>query len=452
MQSITSITTTRRILTDATDPDRLSKALKRASKLLETADELGLSLHSEVELVLYLVISETQQECRYYFVDHKERALFWVHEFDLRHIYENARGVTPGSHRKQAITTQYWIHVELYPNFRRLQRTDYEELRNILIHARADKITSPNSLVSFEADDIGTFLDLVDKLQGSINEENAYALCVVARLMRSFSHNRFVNFHGQPSARLNANQSIYAHTRDRSYDLPLSLLYQLCNIVLLGSPAAHAKELKQVWVDHVINYPHWKTFSNKMSKEWTGFTVFSTVMLAVNLSSLGLPIFNGGGNSTGTILPSTTQPLGAIISIYLSMIFVLGSMLTSIQLSSRLEGENVSSAEEVADLMLRVEHSIFGIGGLAILYSLPYALLAWGMFCFGLAISFIIYGSANILLLKIAGPIMFLVALLITWCSLGSQGYFTVLHSWFQRLVARRKVFLERRKTARSFV
>lgn len=74
------------------------------------------------------------------------------------------------------------------------------------------------------------------------------------------------------------------------------------------------------------------------------------------------------------------------------------------------------------------------------------------MFCFGLAISFIIYGSANILLLKIAGPIMFLVALLITWCSLGSQGYFTVLHSWFQRLVARRKVFLERRKTARSFV
>jgi len=68
-------------------------------------------------------------------------------------------------------------------------------------------------------------------------------------------------------------------------------------------------------------------------------------MLAVNVSLLAIPALGSGSGANNPTPPSTRNELEAIIAIYISIAFVLGSMLTSIQLSSQLD--RIDSAPEV---------------------------------------------------------------------------------------------------------
>ena len=81
----------------------------------------------------------------------------------------------------------------------------------------------------------------------------------------------------------------------------------------------------------------------------------------MNVSLLAIPALGGGGgggfnpgssNSTSSSPggpqnpPSTSQQTAAIIAIYLSILFVVGALVTSIQLSDHIRGKEHSSATE----------------------------------------------------------------------------------------------------------
>ena len=147
----------------------------------------------------------------------------------------------------------------------------------------------------------------------------------------------------------------------------------------------------------------------------------STVLLAVDVSLLAIPALGGGGagpnhvpsNSTSSGVltspfsptpPTTNQQTAAIIAIFLSILFVVGALVTSMQLSDHLRGKEHSSATEAVGTCLdcifisdwgwlticvlhvgtqgkvlrRASKSCFGTDGLAIMFSLPYAFLIWG--------------------------------------------------------------------------
>jgi hypothetical protein len=115
--------------------------------------------------------------------------------------------------------------------------------------------------------------------------------------------------------------------------------------LLFWAPQAHYNDLRRVCVDDSIIPPRWKAFSRTVMAEWNAITIYvriiwvsisfqkidlclflpkSTVMLAVDVSFLAIPNVNSG----------MSQSVG-IISTYISIIFIMGSLIVSILLVAR---------------------------------------------------------------------------------------------------------------------
>ncbi|KAI6124274.1 hypothetical protein EV401DRAFT_1193922 [Pisolithus croceorrhizus] len=449
----------KRIITDLTDVTELQQLLEMADFLLHSARELMLPLHLDVELVITEVLgSKGERVFGYYFVDHRQRLLFWVHDYDLLNIFFNVDGVTARDHMKQAVITQYWMHIELYPNRREVRVGDYEELRNILSCAIADAATSNAYLAHFELDSMTRMLDLVEKLERSVGKENPYAVWVIARFAREFSRSRFINFSGQPCARLGVDQCIYAspHHLSRSGS---SFLIRIFDLFLFRSASRHLEELRQMWIDQIVHYRRWQKHIAKLTSEWARFTIFSTVLLTADVSLLATPalgsygnglgggsggtLTNGTGSSTssGSSPPMALQVTAAMTSIYLSIFFSVASILASIQLTNHVGGKEYSSAASISALLQRTDKSLFGTDSLAIMYSLPYTFLVWSIFLFVLGMSFLVFSSTNHAMLATLAPFFSLLFVFSIWPSISRLGTYEMFEKlWRRKSLIRRRL------------
>ena len=143
------------------------------------------------------------------------------------------------------------------------------------------------------------------------------------------AENQFLNFCGQPCARLNADTPLFGQQKWNR-----RIAFRAVNLFLLGSPNEHAVRLQRVWVDGIIIQPRWKDFVNRLKDELSRYTIFvsvvrfacrisygsqSTVMLAVNFSFLAVP---------GVVIPGT--PASSIeIIIYCSVVSTVASIVFS---------------------------------------------------------------------------------------------------------------------------
>ncbi|KIK17297.1 hypothetical protein PISMIDRAFT_111762, partial [Pisolithus microcarpus 441] len=410
----------KRIITDLTESQQL---LEMSDYLLDRARQLGLPFHLDAELVITEVPGpKGRRDFGYYFVDHRRRLLFWVDDYDLSEVFFNVKGVTARDHMKQAVITQYWMHVGLYPNRRELKVDDYEELRNILICAIADAATSQTPLAPFDLDSMIRMLDLVEKLEGMLNSASPM-LFVRSIPQHVGSSSRFINFSGQPFARLDAGKSIYA-PHHRLSSSGSSFLIRIIDLFLFQSASGHLEELKQMWVDQIVHYPSWQKYIAKLTSDWARFTIFSTVLLTTDVGLLAAPTLGGGGGGM----------TAAVASVYLSIFFSVASILTSIQLTNRVCGKEYSSATSTSVLLTRTSKSVFGTDSLAIMYSLPYAFLVWGIFLFVLGISLLVFSSTNHAMLASLAPLYFLLFVCSIWPSISGRGAYEVFEkSWWRR-------------------
>ncbi|KIJ12456.1 hypothetical protein PAXINDRAFT_171244 [Paxillus involutus ATCC 200175] len=375
-------------------------SLARACQL--SFDQVGPQGHeAQVSLVLELSQTDTQPpSCRYYFVDHAERLIFWLHVCTDHWVGSVLCGELPSvsekSQIRNAITAQYWLHCERYANTIRLKVEYLHELREILIHANADAILSETSVIPFSRIDLEKMLDVVCKIQDADSDGNHHhSMSVVARMMRLFAHSRFINFSGLPWARLDADQSLYGTDRR-----PKSYLFVPFSLLLLCAPDKHLKVLQEIYVDRLINASRWAGFINNLKDEWTAFSVYSTVMLAVDISFLAVP-------NVISVAVST--------AIYASTLSALGSLISSVLLLGQIRGLEIDSVKEGAAYMSSKTYSFFGAEILAIMLSLPYAFLVWGMITMGIALSIVIFsetvGIAKGIILTVWAIVLLLVCL-----------------------------------------
>ncbi|KAG2037534.1 hypothetical protein BDR03DRAFT_896685, partial [Suillus americanus] len=304
-----------RVFTDAdmrpgkADSEKLLLMAKALNAYAKSQPDVRARIGDGAELVLELVTEKGNttiiKSCGYYFVDHVERVIFWAHPYTCEpggEILFNVKAAKKLSHIKYSLESQYWYHCELYPHNRYLPRQIFDELREIIIHANAETITSDTSLAPFDGIELAKMLDLMDRVEGSIDKMHAHSVCVVARFMRLFTKVKYANFCGQPGARVDADRSIYykeGHERE-------TLIFRLSNLILWYGPRKHYKRIQRVWVDEIINAPRWKDFIAQLDKEWMGYTLYvsaryiwsavedlaslkSTVMLAVDVSFLAVP-------------------------------------------------------------------------------------------------------------------------------------------------------------------
>ncbi|KAG9310115.1 hypothetical protein JVU11DRAFT_9727 [Chiua virens] len=286
-----------------------------ASELIQWAIEKQdcISLDEFTELVLNV----HDKTWHYYFIDHSHRLLFWVDPINMNQLGNRLQGVTQHSHIKYLVESLYWMHCEYYPHGHTLPKGIVEDLRGMLNHAKTDMMTGHSPSSPFAKDELVSISDLVNLFKDDEMNNNSYSVWVIARLMSYFTDNRFVNFCGQSTVRLNADKSLFEPpTWDRRF------LFRAINAFLWGSPNEHAHRLSRVWVDNMIIQPRWKEFVDRLTTEWGRYTIFSTVMLAVDVSFLAVP---------GVIDPTHGASTIQII-IYCSIVATIASIVFSFTL------------------------------------------------------------------------------------------------------------------------
>ncbi|KAG2144711.1 uncharacterized protein EDB93DRAFT_1152863 [Suillus bovinus] len=400
-----------RVFTDAdmrpgkVDSAKLLAMARFLNACANSQPDVRARISDETELVLELGLEKGNtsiiKSCGYYFVDHVARVIFWAHPYTCQpdgEILCNVKAAKKLSHIKYSLESQYWYHCELYPHNRYLPRQIFEELMEIIIHANAETITSDTSLAPFDSSELVKMLDLMDRVEGSIDKMHAHSVCVVARFMRFFTKVKYTNFCGQPGVRVDVDRSIYykeGHERE-------TLIFRLSNLILWYGPRKHYKRIQRVWVDEIINAPRWKDFITQLDTEWTGFTLYSTVMLAVDVSLLAVPGIMGGSSQTSSN-----------ISVYMSALCSVGSLVVAVLLVD--QSHDYQTAEEGALYMSMMTNAIPGIENLALMHSLPYALLVWAMVFFGLALSFLIFDTSDIVTLGTMGAGWSIVMIFTLW-------------------------------------
>ncbi|KAF8838705.1 hypothetical protein BDN67DRAFT_1012905 [Paxillus ammoniavirescens] len=427
----------RRIFTDA--DIRTPEIRKRIDSYADTLKQ-WVEYHypnivtADAELALELFGDQTKQGgCKYYYVDHQKRVLFWAHEFAPEiDLMENVKSVSDLSHVRYMIEAEYWyaphlsatpidwthrrMHCELFPNRRYLPEAIVDELKETILHANTEIITSDLSLSPYDKEELSGIYSLLDSIQSiyhslkflivllielfSWQEGVPPTLSLGNRLMRQFTKVKFVNWCGQPTARLDADQSIYERATSQRRT---SLLLQVLNRLLFGSPEAHLKSIRRMWVDEIVVQPRWKNFIVVLNDEWNRFTIFATVILAVDVSFLAVP---------GVL---SASPSLATLSVYLSTLCAVGSLLVSVTLSGQINNQSRDSAEGVANLMTRMTNTMLKRDSLAIVHSLPFALLIWGMIFFSLALSYLIFQSKDLVTFLTIGPGWAVVGVLTLW-------------------------------------
>ncbi|KAJ8579812.1 hypothetical protein M405DRAFT_778667 [Rhizopogon salebrosus TDB-379] len=221
--------------------------------------------------------------------------------------------------------------------------------------------------------------------------------------MHYFSKAKFFNFCGLPCARLDADKSV--HPEDKGIFHPLTVgPSMVLDVMLFWAPQAHYQDLRRVLVDECINAPRWKGFSRDLMAEWNGITIYSTVMLAVDVSFLAV----------GNVNISTSQSVGVIAN-YLSTIFITGSLILSLLLARQTQKYDPESAEGAARLLSNMMGHFFGMRALATVHSLPYAMLMWGMIFFAISFLYNVFKSTTVTMLAsvVSGSVV--VTMFILW-------------------------------------
>ncbi|OJA12718.1 hypothetical protein AZE42_02885 [Rhizopogon vesiculosus] len=325
-----------------------------AEQLVQQAEEKYGSPWATSSCVLVLeMISETS--CGYYFVEPEKRCIMWLQPVSSDIMTRDLERVQSLAHIKYVMEAEYWTHCMLFPNNWSVTPEVVAELKQMVLHAVADSVASTTSVVPFDQEELAKILDLTDSLKDAVEEQFPHAKCIVARFMQDFALAKFFNFCGQPGARLNSDQSIFSKYKPRR-----SLFIKILSFCLFWAPCDYAKELDGIWVDRVINRVLWKQFIDKLSNDWSSLALYATVILNANVAFLTLQV----------------DMLAKSFS-FVSTMTSVGVVVLGLILVRQNQRKDQDSAEQASEFLGKMSHQVFGTEVLAVIFSLPYALLMW---------------------------------------------------------------------------
>ncbi|KAJ6595731.1 hypothetical protein DFH09DRAFT_973865 [Mycena vulgaris] len=407
-----------RVFTDANlfDPASLAFINTNVHTIHDFLRAHGVQLVPGADLVLdEYTYADGTMGCQYYFVNHQDRCVFWMDntESDLFPITQELNGITSASHIRYELEAQYWYHCELFPKSLEVTSEIVDELRDIVLHALGDLITSQTSTVSWKVDELNHIVKLIDGFGKNIGKNKfSGSSCLVGRLMCLFVRERVYNFHGEPGARLSIEQSVYGTVRKRT------MLISLLSPLLFYAPDFHLVSLQKIYIDGLIRHRGWSEFITRLNNEWQEFTLYATVVLNANVAFLSIQSVDQGGTFDQ---PGRTPTQ---ISSYLSMLTSIGAILIGLLLLKQNRNRDRETAVDAARFISNRTHPTLGLETLAVLYSLPYAMLIWSMVSFLAAFSFMCFENSDLVTRTLVGVLWAAVAALILWC------IFTAWESW----------------------
>jgi len=273
-------------------------------------------------------------------------------------------------------------------------------------------MTSKSSTLPYDEDTMQKMIKLVRKAKES-DAGVVYHTAGVTRLLSFFAHWRFLYGHGQQHARLIRHQTVYSGVRH-----PRTLLITLLSMLLFLAPEVHLKDLEKLWTDEIIIETVWKSFMSKLLGEWEELILWSTVMLTANVGFLAIP---------GVVISNINNPLQsaselkvfmstAQIASSISMLASVGSTVVGLLLIRHNRSKQKEDPAGAAKYLYQSTHPKFGLEPIAIIFSLPWALLMWAMVTFFIAVllfSFC-YSNTSTRISVAVASVMF--SVLTAWC------------------------------------
>ncbi|KZT34266.1 hypothetical protein SISSUDRAFT_1131983 [Sistotremastrum suecicum HHB10207 ss-3] len=311
------------------------------------------------------------QKCRYYFVDHAHRAVFWIDQTDT--IKLDLPPVSSVSHLKLLLQQHYWTHVEFFPIHISIPQVMEEELIAILTHASIDASTSDLSTVPYDAEQCNTFLKLIREMPDS-QRAMGFRNCVIGRIWSEICANHFVNLRGEPNARLSRNQRLLpAPVIESTWYLKAT------DKLFFGSPEFYEASISEHWVDKVCYSAHWRKLMLSLIEGWKSTAIYSLMLLVFSAAILVI-LFQ-----YGEVIRSASLYV-AQMSCFVSLLFSLTSFTSSILLIYYHKGQVENSASAVVDYLEFAFHARFGHKPLSILFSIPWGTFIWSLITTGITI------------------------------------------------------------------
>ena len=146
------------------------------------------------------------------------------------------------------------------------------------------------------------------------------------------------------------------------------LLFRLVSPLLFFAPEVNLAAFEDIFVDEVIRNRTWKVFASNMVDGFSDYITYATILLNANVVYLAIPSVQGPSSSVASMVSM------------MSMITSLGSIVAGLLLM-RWRKTGGEYAEEVCNYLYPKKGSLSRVRRrtekLAVLYSLPYALLLW---------------------------------------------------------------------------
>lgn len=396
-----------RIVTDAWLYDReiFRVLIEFITQIDEFVRSRNLEKNDDVDLVLEVVNAiDGSWWCGYYFVHHSSRLLFWLESYIVDDFLEEVKGDLSPSHVELQLQCQYWRHWSLFPNVIRSTSEVMNLLTDVIRDAQTDLLTSEESTINLTPEKLRGMMGIVNDAKAAMNQGQNCSTWFVGRFMSLFWEDRFRNFYGQRGARLSRKQSI--HGRPPS-SKPTSYLFKILSPILFCAPDVHLKTMEELWVDKLTVLHCWTELFNKLNQEWMGHTVYASILLNANVAFLAIP----SNDPTVTLQGSPVE-----IASFLSIVTSVASIMLGLLLCRQHQTRERATVDEVYSFLSKRNHPTRGLETLSIMYSLPYALLMWGMVTFLLAFSIMCFQNTNAPARYIVGVAWVLNAVLVAWC------------------------------------
>ncbi|KAF9444236.1 hypothetical protein P691DRAFT_763579 [Macrolepiota fuliginosa MF-IS2] len=398
----------KRVITEAYiyTPDIFNEILRHLAKIenfierMRPSDILG---HHDLVLDLSPITSERGgYACGYYFVNHKERSIFWLQAYPASAlgVWMPECGHKSKLHLKHEIEAQYWTHCHLFPTTLTVDLPLVAELRDTILHNIGDTLTSPTSTAPYSHEDLNRMLSWVNSLKKNLDNLYLGSTCLVGRLMFIFARERFFHFYGEPAVRLNRGVSVYGTVRKRT------MLIQILSPLLFAAPLQNLISLEKIWVDELMHEPTWKVLINKFNDQWQEFILFATVMLNANVAFLAI-------QSIDQVTPPARRRPDQIAS-YVSVVASVGSIIIGLLLIKMNRVRLQDTTPDAIRFINARSSKVLGLETLAIMYSLPFALLI--TIAFVVAFCLNCFQGTTSATRGVVGAACLLVTILVVWC------------------------------------
>ncbi|KAF8496527.1 hypothetical protein F5888DRAFT_394389 [Russula emetica] len=347
-------------------------------------DELSIP-SKNYDLVLDIMVTDDDRiSWSYYYACHEARCLFWLEIYDASYMISELFGVKSPAHVKHRLESLYWNHWSLFPVVfvgRRLPLDVYDELMGILMHGCVDFITSKSSTLPYDDDTMRRMIQLV---QGAKEATGglAYYAAGITRLLSFFAHWRFLYFHGQRHARLIRDQTVYDKPkRERS------LLITCLSPLLFLAPEVHLREMEKLWTDEVIIETVWKNFMTKLLAEWEGVILWVRIQRRIacvvgsSVSRDCNPVDSDVNGQRRVSCYPWRRPIKSqrVKHNECQSKASIGSIVTALLLARHNRTKQKEDPAGASTYLYQNSHPNFGLEPMAIILSLPWALLMWSI-------------------------------------------------------------------------